>query len=174
MSTNSTIQFKDSVQLYSHYDGYPQGMANKLAKAIEKYHSTENRTNIVNCFIAENFDNCEIVLDKQFGYNYQYDVDFSNNEIKMSYHLYNDGVDKTFVFGIDEFLNRYHQDKWILDERHGPVNFNILNSHLYFVGSHISKALTWKNFLDNPNYINWKQEQNRLREVLCRLEDSLK
>lgn len=116
MATRSTVKI-DGINLYSHWDGYPMGMAAKLYMAIDKLYTFEfNRSKKVpflNAFIAGNSDNCEINLEKNIdGTEYAYRIDSKSMKIK-AFVVSLETKERSVIFDgtIFDFIEKYHKDK---------------------------------------------------------------
>ncbi len=164
MSTRSTIKIieNDNVNyLYSHWDGYPEGTGQKLRDALIRVHEVDDDRlpPFVNAFIAANISNCEIISNAdEYSVDYRYVVNLSNNTISTN------GRD---VMAIEDFLFKHINEDWVYTKKYdiGLINWDIKNSLLYKLNRNIGKALTWKNFLTNPNYINWKEQKDFLNSL---------
>jgi hypothetical protein len=102
MATRSSITI-DGVNLYSHWDGYPQGTVVKLYNSIEHlrtkvgYISSQNR--FLNAFITGNIDNCELDLNSSIGgLEYLYQINSTDMSMKAYSCSYEDDSPKDLIF----------------------------------------------------------------------------
>lgn len=128
MGTRSNIHFlahpqrpwEGSINLYSHWDGYPQGMAAKLVNALPHRYQIRLgdlcKKSWAIAFIAGNADNVEIASEDHGDCEYVYQI---SGQGIACYHYPNfvDGDTKKTVFSgpIADFIQKYYQgDKTLI------------------------------------------------------------
>jgi len=110
MSTRSSVKI-DGINLYSHWDGYPQGMAFKLYQTIENLYDFRrnyfNENRFLNAFIAGNISNCEIDLSYSiWGQEYRYEIE------KKHIKAFEVSSENVLIFdgSIFYFIKQYHDN----------------------------------------------------------------
>lgn len=113
MATTSIIKI-DETPIYSHWDGYPEGMAGKLYEMINHQYHQRGKIELqdvgfINAFISANITNCKIINDEYSDFaNYKYEINSKNNTIStFKLNFYNDKMEYIETLSIFSFLKKY-------------------------------------------------------------------
>ncbi|ADV46434.1 hypothetical protein [Nitratifractor salsuginis] len=106
MATRSIITI-DGTRIYSHYDGYPEGMAYKLLEAVKLLHPEPLRSaRLLNAFIAANYTNCDLD-DVTGGEEYRYTINTQElTIIAQEIEIGTDNKELIYNGKISDFINR--------------------------------------------------------------------
>jgi len=139
MSTRSRVII-EGIAMYSHYDGYPEGMAIKLYNAIDHLYTIDfdiRKNPFINAFIAGNINNCELDISEKIGW-LEYIYIIRGKNIKAYTANVDDTAKELFFDGlIFDFIKKYqklrnYQNVFIDDDGDLYTEKNINDCYKYY------------------------------------------
>lgn len=137
MATRSRIEI-DGINIYSHWDGYSNGMASKLVSTVENLHQVNKYYNeyskkeiidiknvrFINAFIAGNKSNCELDICNEIGgEEYKYTIDSKKMSIKAYNISFGDDSENLFFNGcIFDFIKKYQYSHGDVTKKESALN----------------------------------------------------
>lgn len=131
MATTSIIKI-DGMAIYSHWDGYPQGMAAKLYEMINHQYHQRGKIELqdvgyINAFISANITNCRITTEEYSEYaNFKYEINSKNNTIStFKLNFDNDKMEYIETLSLFSFLRKYFKS----DDENEKVIYEIKDDY---------------------------------------------